>query len=283
MRRPVTASFALFLVSTFAGAPSQAAAEELIRLESIPFRAAEIVERAEIERGKAPKPPDTVEAYLSKPEGDGPSPAIVYLHGCGGLSKGRRDTIAALMTGWGYVTLAVDSFTSRGLKHSCDNLMTGREADALAALRHLSAQRFVDPQRVAVVGSSQGAIVALQLASTRPNFFAIPDDRKFNAVVAYYPECSFATEQLTLPAVILIGERDDWTPAADCEQWMARRAGKGAPVKLVVYPGAYHSFDNPDVGKEPLYVFGHWVKYDADATQRSIAEMREFLATQFAR
>jgi acetyl esterase/lipase len=25
---------------------------------------------------------------------------------------------------------------------------------------------------------------------------------------------------------------------------MARRAGKGAPVKLVVYPGAHHSFDN---------------------------------------
>jgi dienelactone hydrolase len=283
MCRPVTVCLSLILVAAFAGAPTPAPAEELIRLESIPFRAAEIQLRAEIERGKIPKPPDTVEAYLSKPEGDGPFPAIVYLHGCGGLSKSRRDAIAGLMTGWGYVTLAVDSFATRGLKHSCDNLVSNREGDALAALRHLSAQRFVDPQRIAVVGSSQGAIVALQLASTRPNFFAVPDDLKFKAVVAYYPECSFATEQLSLPAIILIGERDDWTPAADCERWMARRAGKGAPVKLVVYPGAYHSFDNPDLGKEPLYVFGHWVKYDADATQRSVAEMRDFLAAQFAK
>ena len=120
------------------------------------------------------------------------------------------------------------------------------------------------------------------MASTRPNFFAVPDDLKFKAVVAYYPECSFATEQLTLPAIILICELDDWTPAADCERWMARRAGKGAPVKLVVYPGVHHSFDNPDVSKK-LYVFGHWVKHDADATQRSITEMREFLAAQFAK
>ncbi len=280
MWKHVRASIGLAVLATIHC--TQTAAAELIRLESIPFRAAEIVKREEIERGKIPKPPVTVEAYLSKPEGDGPFPAIVYLHGCGGLSKSRRDAVAALMTGWGYVTLAVDSFSARGLKYSCDNLMSAREGDALAALRHLSAQRFVDPQRIAVVGSSQGAIVALQLASTRPRFFAVPDVLKFKAVVAYYPECSFATEQLTLPAIILIGELDDWTPAADCERWMARRAGKGAPVKLVVYPGVYHSFDNPDVS-EKLYVFGHWVKHDADATQRSVAEMREFLAAQFAK
>jgi dienelactone hydrolase len=255
---------------------------ELVRFESIPFRAAEVQQRGEIERGKTPRPPDTVEAYLSKPEGGGPFPAIVYLHGCGGLSKTTRDGVAELMTGWGYVALAVDSFATRGLKDSCDNLMSAREGDALAALRHLSAQSFVDPHRIAVVGSSQGAIVALQLVSTRPNFFAVPDDLKFKAVVAYYPECSFATEQLTLPTIILIGELDDWTPARDCERWMARRAGKGAPVKLVVYPGAHHSFDDPNLS-EGLQAFGHWIKYDADAAQRSVTEMHDFLAAQFAK
>jgi dienelactone hydrolase len=246
------------------------------------LRIGEIEQRAEIERGKAPKPPDTVEAYLSKPQGSGPFPAIVYLHGCGGLSKSKRDAIAGLMTDWGYVTLAVDSFATRGLKHSCDNLLSAREGDALAALRHLSAQSFVDPQRIAVVGSSQGAIIALQLASTRPNFFAVPDDLKFRAAVAYYPDCSFATDQLTLPTIILIGELDDWTPAAHCERLMTRRAGKGAPVRLVVYPGVHHSFDNPNWG-DGLRAFGHWIKYDADATQRSVTEMHDFLAAQFAK
>jgi dienelactone hydrolase len=272
----------LILAATFAGTSTIVAAEELIRIESVPFRASEIQQREEIERGKIPKPPDTVEAYLSKPEGDGPFPAIVYLHGCGGLSKSTRDDIAGLMTGWGYVTLAVDSFATRGLKDSCDNLTSAREGDALAALRHLSAQSFVDPQRIAVMGSSQGASVALQLVSTRPNFFAVPDDLKFKAIVAYYPSCSDATEQLTRPTLILIGERDDWTPASDCERWMARRAGKGAPVKLVVYPGAYHGFDDPDLA-DGLRVFGHWIKYDADAAQRSIEEMHDFLTAQFTK
>ena len=83
------------------------------------------------------------------------------------------------------------------------------------------------------------------------------------------------------PTIILIGELDDWSPAKDCERWMERRAGKGAPVKLVIYPGAYHSFDLPNVGNGRQF-FGHWLKYDADAAQRSVLEMREFLAAQLA-
>ena len=75
---------------------------------------------------------------------------------------------------------------------------------------------------------------------------------KFKAAVAYYPPCSVATDQLTIPTIILIGEPDDWSPAKDCERWMERRAGKGAPVKLVIYPGAYHSFDLPNVGKKAI-------------------------------
>jgi dienelactone hydrolase len=92
-------------------------------------------------------------------------------------------------------------------------------------------------KRFAVLGSSQGGIVALQLASTHPvGLFAIPDELKFRDAVAYYPLCSVATDQLTIPTIILIGELDDWTPAKDCERLMERRAGKGAPVKLVIYP-----------------------------------------------
>jgi dienelactone hydrolase len=277
LARLIPALCAAILCSTLA-----AAAEELVRIESARLRLGDFQKLQVNEHGEASSPPDVVQAYLSKPEGDGPFPAIVYLHGCGGLSRSTREAIAALMTAWGYVTLAVDSFSTRGLNSSCDNLISGREGDALAALHHLSVQKFVDPRRIAVVGSSQGAIVALQLASDRPNFFAIPDDLKFKAVVAYYPECSIATERLTLPTIILIGELDDWTPAKDCERWMERRAGKGASVRLVVYPGAYHGFDDPD-WPDGQRMRGHWIKYDADAAQLSIVEMRNFLAAQIAK
>ena len=67
---------------------------------------------------------------------------------------------------------------------------------------------------------------------------------------------------MTVPTLILIGERDDWAPAQECrnmvdgrDDWgISRSSGEGAPVRLVVYPGAYHAFDVPgpaDAGRIP--------------------------------
>jgi dienelactone hydrolase len=46
------------------------------------------------------------------------------------------------------------------------------------------------------------------------------------------------------PLLILIGERDDWTPAASCEALAERARAQGLPVEIKVYPGARHSFDS---------------------------------------
>jgi hypothetical protein len=62
-------------------------AQELVRFDSAPVRLGELQQRLARERGEAPKAADTIEGYLAKPEGDGPFAAIVYLHGCDGLSK----------------------------------------------------------------------------------------------------------------------------------------------------------------------------------------------------
>ena len=136
------------------------------------------------------------------------------------------------------------------------------------------------------MAASQGGFVALEIASTHSvDLFAIPDGLKFKAAVAYYPLCSFATQTLSIPTVILIGELDDRTPSKNCERWMALRAGKGAPVKLVIYPGAYHAFAAPALRDLPdgMRYFGHWVKYDADAAQRSFLEVHDFLATELTK
>jgi dienelactone hydrolase len=262
-------------------------AQELVRFESAPVRLGQLQQRLARERGEAPKTADTIEGYLAKPEGDGPFAAIVYLHGCDGLSKDAPKFIAQFMTGLGYVSLAVDSFATRGIKEACTRplpaLTLAREGDALGALSHLSKLPFVDPQRIAVLGGSQGGMVALQLASTKQvEIFDFPRDLKFRAAVAYYPLCGVASEELNVPTLILIGELDDWTPAKDCELWMKRRADRGAPVKLVVYPGAYHAFNVPAFadGREML---GHWLKYDAKAARSAVQEMQSFLTAQFSR
>jgi cephalosporin-C deacetylase-like acetyl esterase len=62
---------------------------------------------------------------------------------------------------WGYVSLAVDSFATRGIKDACTQptpaLMLARQGDALGALSYLSNLPFVDPQRIAIMGASQAA------------------------------------------------------------------------------------------------------------------------------
>ena len=60
---------------------------------------------------------------------------------------------------------------------------------------------------------------------------------------------------MTVPTLILIGELDDWTPAKECrnlaegrDDWgISREKGKGIPIELIVYPGAYHDFDVPQL------------------------------------
>ena len=279
MRGQPAARMLLILTMLTCALAPVASAEDLVRIEGGPSLLDLIRQRQARERGETPvASAETIDAYLSRPEGAGRFPAIVYLHGCGGLSTTTRHRVADLMTGSGYVTLAVDSFATRGIAEACDRDMQRRQGDALGALRYLSGLSFVDPDRIVLVGASQGGGIGLQIASARA---ADPEPAKFRAVVAYYPPCRVAAEQLRIPALILIGDVDDWTPAGDCERWMRRRAGKGAPVKLVVYPGAYHAFDNPS-GMIGGRFFGHWLKYDAAAAERSVNDMHDFLLAQFA-
>jgi dienelactone hydrolase len=259
-------------------------ADEMVKFDTAPYVLGQLQQRRAIERGEMAVPTtSSIEGYLSKPEGDGPFPAVIYLHGCSGLSKSARKRFSELLTGWGYVSLAVDSFATRGIKEACDRPMPDRQADAWGAMLYLSKLPFVDRERIAVLGSSQGAIIAMRLASTHDvKLFDVPDGLNFEAAVAFYPTCSVASRRLAIPTLILIGELDDWTPARNCEQWMELRKEGGAPVKLVVYPGAYHAFDFPGLHNGTRRL-GHWLQYDAEAARSSTAETHDFLAAHLAK
>jgi dienelactone hydrolase len=219
-----------------------------------------------------------LEGYLSKPSGNGPFPAVVYLHACGGLDPVTRQRFSKIVTESGYVFFAIDSFITRAITEACDHPMPDRRSDALGALEYLAKLPFVDPTHMAVVGSSQGAIVALNLALTdSSNSFDGRNRSRIKAVVAFYPLCGTDSKQLAVPTLILIGELDDWAPAKDCQQWIGRHGPGITSVKLVVYPGAYHAFDFPQFA-DAVFAFGHRMKYDKDATQRATDEMRQFLA-----
>ncbi|MGH8276996.1 MAG: dienelactone hydrolase family protein, partial [Steroidobacteraceae bacterium] len=259
-------------------------ADERVTFDSASYQLGALQQRQAHERGEAAKasPGSEIVGYLSRPAGHGPFAAIVYMHGCGGLTAETRRSAAEQMTGWGYVTLVVDSFATRGVKQACVTSGPDRQADAFGALLYLSKLPFVDARRIALVGHSQGGIIALEVASYRPyELYELPAGLNYKAAVAFYPLCTHAEDELAIPALVLIGELDDWSPLKRCEQWMRRRDGRGAPVKMVVYPGAYHSFDVPGEGKGRIR-FGHWLEYSADAAARSASETHDFLAAQLA-
>jgi dienelactone hydrolase len=218
---------------------------------------------------------DEIQGYLTRPKGAGPFPAVVLLHTCLGLPANRR-SIAESFAGWGYVALFVDDFKTRGLKETCAVDFESATSDAYGALAFLSSLAFVDNARIAAVGFSQGADTALKLATATS-----ANDPSFKAAAAFYPPCANeAGASLRIPTLILVGARDDVTPAADCAA-LAKQQDPGA-VKLVVYPGARHAFDLPEFGAG-RQVMGMTLAYDRAAAEKSRAELRDFLARRLAR
>lgn len=208
--------------------------------------------------------------HLSKPDGDGPHPAIVLLHGCGGILQSHLDWARHLNRA-GYVTLVVDSFRPRSLISDCRGdsgsaSPAGRVLDAYGALAFLTTLAFVDPERIGLIGWSHGGITALDATNTTG--IGSRFDKSFKAVAAIYPYC-IVDRTFAVPVIVLIGEADDWTPASECRKLEHYNKERQAGIELVIYPGVYHAFDNPSVG-DGFFIPGapgqqHWLQYDEKA------------------
>jgi dienelactone hydrolase len=205
---------------------------------------------------------ERIPGTLSKPEGPGPFPAVVIMHDCSGLgprSSGAPDRWAKALVERGYVALVPDSFTTRGFPDGVctdpsprriDVSPLRRNRDAYAALAHLRTLPFVGGRRVGLMGGSHGGSTTLGTMAAPENDQS-PQARErlagFGAAVALYPGCAALTGRgyrPVAPLLILIGEKDDWTPAEPCRALTEAAQQAGHPVTLKVYPGAYHSFDS---------------------------------------
>src|SRR5205085_2516323 len=132
------------------------------------------------------------------------------------------------------------------------NLMQKRERDAYGALQFLRAQAFVRPDRIGIIGWSQGGGVVL--LSTRVGEAARlkgPGSPSFRAAVAFYPALCNDDEQAPgwsneIPLLLLQGASDTWTRATPCERFVENAVARGARIDMQLYPGAYHAFDMPN-------------------------------------
>jgi dienelactone hydrolase len=182
--------------------------------------------------------PFILQGFLRRPEGKGLSPAVVLLPVCDGYAKPVDEDWGARISSWGYVTLTIDSFGPRGIRN-CGNRDTTNYPelafDAYRGLNFLIEKKFVDPKRVAIVGFAWGAL--LTFSAVERGAIEQAFKHKFRAAAAFYPLCDSYRGVMTIPTLILIGERDDWATADACRKMVAgeddlgisRQKGEGAP------------------------------------------------------
>jgi dienelactone hydrolase len=219
----------------------------------------------------------TLSAELDAPEGTGPFPAVVLLHGSAGPSHFWGNVWAERLVRWGYTALQVDSFGARGFAQGIKGSPFAvspqtRAADAHAAKNYLAKLPNIDGERIAVMGMSHGGWAALASVENR-NRNTPPRARPFRAAVALYPYCRTLLYGLDAPLLILIGGLDELTPAYRCEQ-MGLIGASAHRVTLRVYPDATHSFD---VDRPDRYYGGHVLKYSPGASRDAQVRVKRFL------
>ena len=250
-----------------------------------------------------PGTPQEIVGTLVRPAGEGPFPAVVQLHGCGGL-EAQSYRWARWLADHGYVALVVDSFGPRKVKGDCrtgpdEPPVTARFDDAIGGLRYLQSQTFVLRDRIAALGWSQGGVYAMavingpSLERARRRGVELPAVG-FAAGIGVSPGgcASLVNEQVVRPLLVLIGGADDWTPAETCAEMVNAMKSRGADAAIVIYPGAYHYFDKEGQPQEVLPEvendtkpggFGATVAYQAEAAGDAYLQVEAFLARYLTR
>jgi dienelactone hydrolase len=214
----------------------------------------------------------TLRAQLYKPDGDGPFPVVIALHGCGGLA-GRSEPVLPRYRDWaeqllnaGSAVLLPDSYGSRELGPQCRvkerRVRANRErvADIMASRQLLVQQPWAARDRISLLGWANGASALLW--AVRPQLSSRGVDPDFRSAIAFYPDCRISSGlgwSARVPTLLLIGAKDDVSSPPACRQMVDGARGRSALARIVVYPDAYHDFDRANF---PL----HAVSETSDAT-----------------
>jgi|LauGreDrversion4_2_1035121.scaffolds.fasta_scaffold180691_2 dienelactone hydrolase len=245
---------------------------------------------------------------LLKPEGEGPFPAVMLGHQCGGLVFNKANPRAAnwSMLQWakdfqqaGYVALLVDFMGPRGATQVCQGAQAGvtlgrTTQDFFQAAEHLRKLPYVDANKVALVGFSQGALIAFYNNSKRVRE-TMGVSRGFDAYVSFYPLCRLQLQSPARPVVeilqrdiekphlMLLGSADTETPAADCESLGATVKASGRPLEFHTYADKTHCWDCKSLngftkqGRHGTVTY----TYDEETTRDSFERSKAFLARSF--
>lgn len=227
-----------------------------------------------------------LKAEILKPKGSkGPIPFVILLHGCSGMNqllwKWARSYADAIVA-QGYGALILDSFTTRNVSGICTdpsqlNWARRRADDAYSALDYLIDNNLAIPDKVFVLGRSNGATTSLIIMNKRIGEL---HKNKFAGAFLLQPSCLYMrTAEFYGPIRLYLAEKDDATSPTLC---LAMKAGteRKTLVDATVFKDAFHGFED----KVPPYkLYGWRMGYNAAAATGTIKAFTSVLRDQFER
>ncbi|MGB7990591.1 MAG: dienelactone hydrolase family protein [Candidatus Methylophosphatis roskildensis] len=208
-----------------------------------------------------------VVGHLFLPLGTVKVPAVVLVHGSGGIYNAELDFWPKQFNAAGIAVFTLDMFGPRGVPSTAEDQsqvpFAADTADAFAALKLLATHPRIDATHIAIMGFSRGGIAALRanvekiIASQK-----LPDGLRYAAVIPTYPGACAGIFRLVAkpgvftkaPMLFLHGDADDYTPISACQDYADKIGKAGTPVEFVVLEGAHHKFDSDDLKR--YYVRG---------------------------
>ncbi len=222
--------------------------------------------------------PTTGVGTLSLPSNasaDAPVPAMILLHGSGGLTPGREDERARIFNAAGYAAFIIDYYTPRGIRPDHDYMLkvlavTEFDAitDAYAALELLSSHPAIDASRIGLMGFSYGGMAARFGMDERIRTALAPKQPGFAAFIDVYGPCfqvpgTRATNGA--PLLTLRGTLDASNDLEACAKREDELRALGVEVVSHIYEGAGHAWENErprELVEDAPYVAGCEIAYD---------------------
>jgi dienelactone hydrolase len=215
----------------------------------------------------------------------GKRPGVLVVHEWWGLNQYTRKR-ARMLAQLGYTALAVDMYGGgKRATHPDDagkfssELMkdfAAAKARFVAALELLKNQKTVDSEKMAAIGYCFGGGVVLNMARQGVDLKGVASFH--GNLAAVQPAQPGAVKARIL---VLHGADDKFTTPEQIESFNQEMKNAGADFQFISYPGAMHSFTNPDADRYAKK-FHIPLGYNAEADKKSWEELKRFFNTIFA-
>ncbi|MEM9221129.1 MAG: dienelactone hydrolase family protein, partial [Pseudomonadota bacterium] len=188
----------------------------------------------------ADAPPESAHVTFTPAVGasaQNPAPAVILLHGAGGVSGSREHRYAREFAAQGVAVAVIDVFAARGGRRFIERLINITEAmalaDAFATRAWLAARPDIDGERIAIIGFSYGGMSATYAAYRQ--VLNAYDAAPFAAHVAFYGPCIARFDDSTTsgaPLLMLWGEQDEIMDPDACEATAEDLRAGGSTVEI---------------------------------------------------